>query len=42
MSGIVAVAFGHSAVVMLVVKSGMFTKIMRQFDGVGRIALTNY
>lgn len=42
MSGIVAVAFGHSALAMLVIKSGMFTRIMRRFAGVGRMALTSY
>jgi uncharacterized protein len=38
----ILVAFGHIALVMLLVKRGAFSKIMARFAAVGRMALTNY
>ncbi|MFQ5609648.1 MAG: DUF418 domain-containing protein [Woeseiaceae bacterium] len=40
--GSILVAFGHMAVVMLIVKSGAFANITARFAAVGRMALTNY
>lgn len=40
--GSIFVALGHIAVVMLVVKTGVLTKLMRRFAAVGRMAFTNY
>jgi uncharacterized protein len=38
----ILVAFGHIALVMLLVKNGTMTKVMARFAAVGRMALTNY
>lgn len=38
----ISIAFGHIALVMLLVKSGAISKIMARFAAVGRMALTNY
>lgn len=40
--GSIFVAMGHIAVVMLIVKTGALTKLMRRFAAVGRMAFTNY
>jgi uncharacterized protein len=40
--GSVLVAFGHIAMVMLVVKSGVLSGLVARFTAVGRMALTNY
>lgn len=40
--GSVLVAFGHIAMVMLVVKSGTLAGLMSRFTAVGRMALSNY
>ena len=40
--GSIFVAFGHIALVMAVVKSGMFRNLVRRFAAVGRMAFTNY
>ncbi len=40
--GAIAVALGHIALVMLVVKSGAFGALQRRLAAVGRMALTNY
>ena len=40
--GSILVAFGHIALVMLAVKSEWMSGLMRRFQAVGRMALTNY
>jgi uncharacterized protein len=40
--GSIFVAMGHIAVVMLIVKTGVLTKLMQRFAAVGRMAFTNY
>jgi uncharacterized protein len=40
--GSIFVALGHIAVVMLIVKTGVLTNLMRRFAAVGRMAFTNY
>jgi len=40
--GSVLVAFGHLALVMRIVQSGAFTRLMRRFAAVGRMAFTHY
>ncbi len=40
--GSVIVAFGHTGLVMLIVKTGALQKLMARFAAVGRMALTNY
>lgn len=42
MLGMVPVALGHAAVVMLVVKSGALPRLTARLAAVGRMALTNY
>lgn len=40
--GSILVAFGHIALVMTIVKSGVLAGLMRRFSAVGRMAFTNY
>lgn len=40
--GSVLVAFGHIALVMLIVRAGLLQKLMQRFAAVGRMAFTNY
>ena len=40
--GSILVALGHIAVVMIIVKKGVFAKLMARFQAVGQMALTNY
>jgi uncharacterized protein len=40
--GSLIVAFGHIGLIMLIVKSGVMRRVMKQFVAVGRMALTNY
>lgn len=40
--GSVFVALGHIALVMLIVKTGAFKRLMQRFAAVGRTAVTNY
>ncbi|MDH3440605.1 MAG: DUF418 domain-containing protein [Gammaproteobacteria bacterium] len=40
--GSILVAFGHIALIMTIVKTGAFSRLMARFAAVGRMAFTNY
>ncbi len=40
--GSLIVAFGHIGLVMMIIKSGVWQRVMRRFAAVGRMALSNY